>query len=289
MNEILNLKLVDLANFQLTVFSLVLTFVIIIFTWIGLKILKKIVERPWKKMPLDGGRRHSIYLIIKYIVITICIVVCLQVMGVKITLLLAGSAALLVGLGLGIQQLFNDLVSGVFLLFEGSVQVGDILEIDDLVCQVKEIHLRTSKVETRDNIIKIIPNHKFITETVTNWSKQTSNNTRFRMIMGVSYKSDPQVVKNILLNVMSNQVDILKLEERQAFVRFVDYADSSINFELVFWSENRFRIDNVMSDIRFEAFEKFKEEGIEIPFPQRDIHFRSSDVKPDFFKNIEQA
>ena len=108
MNEILDLKLIDLENFHLTVFSVVLVFIIIITTCISLKIIRRAIERPWKKLPLDGGRRHSIYLITKYIVLIVSSIFCLQVMGVQITILLAGSAALLVGLGLGIQQIFND-------------------------------------------------------------------------------------------------------------------------------------------------------------------------------------
>jgi small-conductance mechanosensitive channel len=279
MKEILDRKIIDLENFHLTVFSLVLVFIILIITWLGLKIIKRVIERPWKNLPADGGRRHSIYLITRYLVVIVSAIFCLQIVGIQITILLAGSAALLVGLGLGIQQLFNDIVSGIFLLFEGSVQVGDILEIDDLVCQVKEIHLRTSKVETRDNIIKIVPNHKFISEIVTNWSKQTTNNIRFRMVMGVSYKSDPQKVRDLITNVMLKHPEVIQIEGNMPFVRFVDYADSSINFELVFWSQQRFRIDNVMSDIRYEVFKRFKEEGIEIPFPQRDLHLRSSSLE----------
>ena len=277
-SEFLDKKIIDLESYEITVFNVVLLLIVLLVTWIGLKIIRKFIEKPFKNLPMDKGSKHSIFLIIKYVIWTISIIICLELIGVKVTLLLAGSAALLVGLGLGVQQIFNDLVSGMFLLFEGSVQVDDILEVDGMVCKVKVIQLRTSKVVTRDDVIKIVPNHKFITETVTNWSKQDQKFARFRTVMGVSYKSDPYEIQKMLTEIMVNHPNIISKGNVQPMVRFLDYADSSINFELVFHSESIFRIDNVLSDIRYQAFDAFRKNGVEIPFPQRDLHIKSSDV-----------
>lgn len=275
--EFFEYKIIDLEHYNLTIFSLLIVGVVLVSTWIVIKIIKRWIHRPRKNISMDHGRKHSVFLIVKYFVWVIISLICLQIIGVKITMLLAGSAALLVGLGLGIQQIFNDLVSGVFLLFEGSVEVDDILEVDGMVCIVKKIKLRTSEVITRDDVVKIVPNHKFITETVTNWSKQKHLYARFRTVMGVSYNSDPKQIKQILLSVLENHPEIIIKKNVEPMVRFLEFADSSINFELVFFTENIFRVENVLSDIRYEAFEKFRENGIEIPFPQRDLHIKSGD------------
>ncbi|MEQ9186630.1 MAG: mechanosensitive ion channel [Cryomorphaceae bacterium] len=277
MREILNFKLLDLEDYQITVFTIGLVAVILLGTYLSLKIVKRSIVKPSKGLPSDGGRRHSIFLIIRYLVWVVSIVLCMQTLGIQLNLLLAGSAALLVGLGLGIQQIFNDIVSGMFLLFEGSVQIDDILEVDGLVCMVREINLRTSKVETRDDIMVIIPNHVFINEKVINWSHQHKI-TRFRIEIGVSYKSDPAKVRDILLEIMKAKKGVIKSKDKGPAVRFNGFGDSSLDFEMLFYSPDTFRIENIMSDMRFEVFRRFKEEGIEIPFPQRDVHFRSSDI-----------
>ena len=276
-SEFLNQRLINIDNIELTVFSLLSVVFVLIFTWLLLKFLKRIIEKPGLSKS-DTGRKHSMYLILKYVVWVVSIVVILDIIGFKITILLAGSAALLVGLGLGIQQIFNDLASGIFLLFEGTVQVNDILEVDGMICRVKEIKLRTSVVVTKDEVVKIVPNHKFISETVTNWSRQEQQHARFRTVIGVSYKSDPKEIQKLLLEILQSHPDIIKKENCMPMVRFADFADSSINFELVFWSENIFRIDNVISDIRYQAFDVFRLNNIEIPFPQRDLHIKSGDM-----------
>jgi len=277
LNEFLDYKLLDLENYQITVFRVGLVALILTVTYVGLKIIKRAIEKPKSSLPFDKGRRQSLYLIINYFIWVVCIAACLQAIGIKITILLAGSAALLVGLGLGIQQIFNDIVSGMFLLFEGSVQIGDVMEVDGIVCQVREIKLRTSKVKTRDDIIVIIPNHKFINENVINWSHQQKT-TRFSVDIGVSYKSDPEQVSEILIGVMKDHKSLIKTKEKAPVVRFTGFGDSSLNFIMLFYSSETFHIESVMSDLRFAVFKRFREEGVEIPFPQRDIHLRSSDV-----------
>jgi len=279
MTAFLNYKIIDLEYYHLTVFRLLLVGVILVLTYLCMRLLKRWAARMHKEKKIDKGRKQSIYQILKYFIWVISLIICLQLIGVQITVLIAGSAALLVGLGIGIQQIFNDLVSGMFLLFEGSVEVDDILEVDGMVCVVKKINLRTSEVITRDDVIKIVPNHKFITETVTNWSKQKQPEARFRTTIGVSYNSDPGKIKEILLSVLQNHPEIVAKNAYSPMVRFVDFADSSINFELVFHTENIFRVDNLLSDIRYETFELFKKNNIEIPYPQQDLHIKTSDLK----------
>lgn len=277
LDQILDYKLLNLESYQITVLNIGLVLMILVGTFLGLKIIKRSIVKSVGGLSLDKGRSHSIYLIINYFVWIVSIGVCLQTVGIQLTLLLAGSAALLVGLGLGIQQIFNDIVSGMFLLFEGSVEIGDVMEVDGMVCQVQEIKLRTSKVKNRDDIIVIVPNHKFINEKVINWSHQQKN-TRFRVEIGVSYKSDPEQVRRILLDIMKGHRSILKSEGNEPIVRFAGFGDSSLDFIMLFYSAETFRIENVTSDLRFEVFKQFRKQGVEIPFPQRDLHFKSSDI-----------
>jgi len=270
-------KIIHLENYSLTVFSALMATLVLLVTWISIRIIRHWLKGPRRINQLDHGRKESVFLIFKYFIWVISAIICLQIIGIQITMLLAGSAALLVGLGLGIQQIFNDLVSGMFLLFEGSVEVDDILEVDGMVCIVKKIKLRTSEVVTKDGVLKIVPNHKFITETVTNWSKQKHKYARFKTVMGVSYNSDPKQIKALLMEILENHPQILNNTETKPMVRFLEYGDSSINFELVFFTESIFRVENVMSDIRYSAFEAFRINDIEIPFPQRDLHIKGGD------------
>lgn len=285
--ELLDFRLLNLENYQITVFNLGLVFMILFGTFLGLKITKRIIEKPRSGLAMDGGRGHSVFLIIKYVVWVISIGACLQAVGIQLTLLIAGSAALLVGLGLGIQQIFNDIVSGIFLLFEGSVQIGDVMQVDGMVCQVIEIRLRTSKVKTRDDIMMIVPNHKFINEKVINWSHQYKT-TRFRIAIGVSYKSDPDRVCDLLLGVMQDNESAIKSIEKQPIVRLVGFGDSSLDFEMLFYSAETFGIENVLSEMRLEVFRRFRTAGVEIPFPQRDFHFRSSDIDLSKFNSTKR-
>ena len=188
------------------------------------------------------------------------------------TWFLAGSAAFGLGIGLGLQTFFNDLISGIFLLFEGTIEVDDVIEVDGIVGKVMKISLRATTVITRDDIIMIIPNHKFFAENVINWS-HNEDQTRFSVEVGVAYGSDTALVKEILLACIAEHPEVL--DKPDPIVRFNDFGESSLDFEVFFWSENIFRIERIQSDIRFLIDQKFRDNAVEIPFPQRDIHVRS--------------
>ena len=182
---------------------------------------------------------------------------------------------MLVGLGFGLQQIFNDFVSGLILLFEGTIKVGEVVEVEGIVGRVIRIGLRTSELETRDNIMMLIPNSMFTSEKVINWSHNLQF-TRFRVKIGVAYGSDTKLVKNVLLACADEHTFITK--KPQPRVRFREFGDSSLNFELLFFSDNMFRIESVKSDIRFMIDQKFRANDIQIPFPQRDLHIISDNA-----------
>lgn len=284
MKRILDFLEYDLINFkeyQIRVYSIALVILIIAATKFLLWLSKKSLFRRLLSNKLDRGNAYAIFQIVKYIVWIIAFGFILDTIGVKVTLLFASSAALLVGIGLGLQQTFNDIISGVILLWERSIKVHDILEIDGDIVEIQEIGLRTSEGINRDEISIIIPNSLITTNKVINWSHQAKK-TRFRISVGVSYGSDVDLVTRILEESALEHADIL--DKKLIEARFSDFGNSSLDFELLFFSENVFRIDKVKSDIRKIINRKFIEHKITIPYPQMDLH-----VKPDsagiFVKN----
>jgi small-conductance mechanosensitive channel len=253
--------------------SKIITMALIILSTMGiLTVIRKVLFRKKIENRYDRGNLYSLFQIIKYFVWIVAILIVLEELGVKLNALLAGSAALLVGIGLGLQTTFNNFVSGIILLFEGSIHVGDVLEIDDDVVQIEKIGLRTSKAIDRDFISVIIPNSLITSNKVVNWSHQ-DRKTRFRIKVGVAYGSDVDLVIKVLRESALDHKDIS--DKSSVIARFVDFGSSSLDFELLFFSDNVFRIENVKSDIRKIINEKFIEHGISIPFPQIDLHFVS--------------
>ncbi len=260
------------AKFSITVSDVLILVLILIVTKTIIELLKRIFKRQVSKKGLDIGKSHAVLQLIKYVLWIAAIILCLNTLGINLTILLAGSAALLVGLGLGLQHIFQDFISGIILLFEGTIKVGDIVEIQDqTVGRVKEIGLRTSKIETRNNIIMIIPNSKFISDSVINWS-HIEKRSRFYVSVGVAYGSDAELVRKILIDCALQHKEVSK--NPQPFVKFEDFGESSLNFELYFWTSNNFGVEILKSDLRFLINKMFKENGIHIPFPQRDIHIK---------------
>ena len=194
----------------------------------------------------------------------------LESLGVEISILLASIAALLVGVGLGIQQLFNDLASGIILLIERKLRIDDVIQLEDgEVGKVTNIGLRTSEIKTRDDIIMIIPNSKFVNDKIINWS-HIDQNTRFHVNVGVAYGSDVNIVTECLLKCAHEHSEVSKSPE--PFVRFEDFGDSSLDFQLFFWVEKSFIVERIKSDIRYLIYKAFDDHKIQIPFPQRDLH-----------------
>lgn len=275
LNEILEFEIFTLGNYTLKVSKLMTLLVIIAITKIALWLIKKFIFRQTKFKKLDAGSIYAIYQILKYIIWVIAIGFLLETIGIKVTLLLAGSAALLVGVGLGLQQTFNDVISGIILLSERSIKIDDVLEIDGDIVKIESIGLRTSKGLNRDEISIIIPNSLITTSKVINWSHQ-SKKTRFKIDVGVAYGSDVDFVIKTLEASAIEHPDAFNKDLIEG--RLLSFGSSSLDFELLFFSKNIFRIEKVKSDIRRIICRNFAKENITIAFPQLDIHVKS-DVK----------
>lgn len=266
MKEFLNYSLIELGNFRIKVSSI---FMLIIFFAIVVILLKLIKNIIYRRKKIELSKRYAIYNLIKYFILVFSIMAALQIIGFNLSVLLAGSAALLVGLGLGLQNLFSDFISGIILLVDSTVKVNDVIEVNGLVCTVQEINLRTTTVLTRDDKYIIVPNTDLTKNQIINW---THNNiaSRFEITVGVDYASNVILVMQILKEAVTNHAGVLKTPV--PFARFTDYGDSSLNFSVYFWSEEVFRVENIKSEIRIDIFNQFKENNITIPFPQRVIH-----------------
>jgi len=269
-DQILDFKLLDTAHFTLTVFDIF--FIVIVFL-IAKLIIKSFEVVLNKKLADKGGSKEgqgkSIIQIVKYIVYVLIGFVTIESIGIDISILAAFIATLGIGLGFALQDLFKDIISGIIMLFEGSVKVGDILEVDGLVGNVKEIKLRTSELRTRDGIYIVIPNSRIINEKVINWSA-SSKVTRFSVTVGVAYTSDIEKVKTLLLKSVEDNSKILK--RPTPIVIFNDFGDSALEFQLWFWVNDTWGIEATKSEIRFNINRIFNDNNIQIPFPQRDIH-----------------
>ncbi len=272
LNKILAYELINLGEFSLQLHSLVAVALILLITKAILWLIKRTIFRRPRFKDMDMGNAHALFQITKYIVWVVAFGLILEAMGVKVTVLIAGSAALLVGIGLGLQQTFNDIISGIILLSERSIKIGDVLEIDGEVVQIQRIGLRTSKGLNTDDISLILPNSLITTNKVINWSHQSKRN-RFRIDVGVAYGSDVDLVIKLLEESANEHKDVCDKKLTEA--RLVNFGNSSLDFQVLLFSKNIFRISKVKSDIRKIIAQKFEENNITIPFPQMDLHLKS--------------
>lgn len=269
----LEFELISLGKYQIKVYSLVTILIIFLIAKLVLWLIKKALFRKGKFKKLDKGSTYALFQIIRYVVWVLAFGFFLEAIGVKITVLIAGSAALLVGIGLGLQQTFNDVVSGIILLSEQSIKMDDVLEIDGDIVKIQSIGLRTSKGLNTNDISIIIPNSLITTNKVINWSHQTKK-TRFRIDVGVAYGSNVDLVIKVLEESAFEHPDVSDRELTEA--RLVNFGNSSLDFQVLFFSKNIFRINRVKSDIRRIINRKFAENKIAIPFPQMDLHLKSN-------------
>ncbi|MDT0644431.1 mechanosensitive ion channel [Zunongwangia sp. F363] len=246
------------------IFMVVISFVL---TSILLRVLRSFIFG--KLLDEDKMKFISIFKFVKYIIYLVVILITLSTAGIDITVVLTASAVLFVGVGLALQELFQDIIGGIFIIIDKSLLVGDIIEVDGRVGRVFEIKLRTTRALTRDDKVMVIPNHKFISDTIYNYT-QNHKTTREAVKVGVAYGSDTQLVRQVLLECAKEQKGVLKTPE--PFVLFEDFGDSALQFGLHFYISDSFVDPKVKSELRFNIDKKFRLNNITIPFPQRDVH-----------------
>jgi small-conductance mechanosensitive channel len=272
LNKFLSFEIMKIGDYHLKVYALFSVLLIIFGTKLLLFLIRKGLLKNSKFNKLDQGSAFALFQVIRYFVWIFSIIFIMDSLGVKITVLLTSSTALFVGIGLGLQATFIDFISGLVLLIEGKTKVGDILEVNGEVLQLKSIGIRTSEAINRDNIVYFVPNSKLTNDKVINWNHQ-SDKVRFKIKVGVAYGSDVDLVLKVLKESALEHKNIV--DQGKIDVWFTDFGSSSLNFELLFYSENIFRIEKVKSEIRIIINRKFIENNITIPFPQMDIHINN--------------
>jgi len=276
--DFLNIPITQIGPTELTLWS-VLYFIILVFLLFYLtgKIRKWIVYKLFAKSKIDLGVRIAVGTILRYIVLVIGLIVVLQTIGLDLSAVTVLAGALGVGIGFGLQNITNNFVSGIIILFERPIKVGDRIEVGDVSGDVISISMRSTTIVTNDNISIIVPNSDFISSRVINWS-HTDRNIRFNIPVGVSYNEKPETIRKILLEVADENEGVLK--EPMPDVLFKEYADSALIFILRIWTREYINRPNILkSQIYFAVFKKFEENSIEIPFPQRDLHIKNEEIK----------
>jgi len=258
---------------RIAVWTLLLVILSFVVARLFLKWIRVLLTRNMQEQ--DKLKFISFFKFVQYITYIIVGFAVLSASGINVTPFLAASAALLVGLGLALQELFQDVIGGVFIFIDKSLLVGDIVEVDGKVARVIEVTLRTTRAITRDDKIVVIPNHKFISEIIINYT-QNHKTTRESVKIGVAYGSDVKKVEALLLQSVSEQRGVLKTPK--SFVLFDDFGESALQFSVLFFISDSFSVPKIKSEIRFRIDQLFREHNISIPFPQRDIHIINKTV-----------
>jgi len=271
--DFLSVPVFSLGGSNITLWTLVyLTILFLLLYFVTTRLFKYVVYKFLSKSKIDLGVRVAIGSILKYLILTIGFIVIIQTVGINLSSLTILLGALGVGIGFGLQNVTNNFVSGIIILFERPIKVGDRIDVAGVSGNVIKISMRATTISTTDIVSIIVPNSEFISSTVINWS-HTDRNVRFNFPVGVSYKEDPEKIKKLLLEVAGENEGVLKNPSPD--VLFDNYGDSSLNFNLRVWTSRYIDRPGVLkSQLYYEIFKRFKEAGVEIPFPQRDVHIK---------------
>jgi len=247
--------------------------IILVFVFLS-KWLRKIVKtKLFPKYKLDEGVQLVILKVAHYLLVGLGIIVAVQSIGLNLTSLAVVFGLLSVGIGFGLQNVASNFVSGLIILFERPIKIGDRITIGDVLGDVVNISLRATHIRTIDNVSIIVPNSEFITSHVINWSHRDPK-IRVHIPVGVAYGSDVPLVIRSLLEAADNHPEVLK--DPSSKVWFNEFADSSLDFDLLVWIPDPKRKPDIISELNKGIDAIFRKNKIQIPFPQRDLHIRSS-------------
>jgi small-conductance mechanosensitive channel len=270
MKTYLDYELLKVGTYSLKLYN-VLSF--LIFIAIALVVMNVVKRLIYRSKSLETSKKYTVHRLTRYVAAVIVVVISLRLLGFNISVLLAGSAALLVGVGFGLQNLFSDFISGVILLMDGTLKVGDIIEVNGMIYKVQEINFRTTTVIGREENYVILPNAYLTGNSVVNWTYNEVA-SRFKINIGVAYSTDVPALMQLLKDVALSDENVLEIPE--PFVRFEDYGDSALMFALYFYANDIFRVENIKSKLRVEIFKALADNNITIPFPQRVLHVKKT-------------
>lgn len=280
--DFLDFKLINLKSFQLDFYDIL----VIVSVFYGARIIVNLVRlylgRKFKNSESHDLATEYVYMqVARYVIYVFSILLCFQILAIDLTLLLTGSAALLVGIGLGLQDVFKDMFAGVVLLFENNIRIGDIVEINSvgnngdkegIIAKIVKINVRTTEIQTRDGNMLIIPNTKLTQELIANWS-HGSELSRFKINISVDYGSNMELVQSLLKQAALAHPKVKKSHPISVILN--NFGDSGLEIHLVFWADQSWDIAIYKSEIRFEIDRLFREHKITIPYPKRSVIVQS--------------
>ena len=275
-SDFLNFNLIKSQKFTLSFYHILVLISIFFGAKMLLNFVKLYISKKFReKTSFNPGTEYIYVQIAKYVIYLFAIITSLKALDIDLSLLMTGSLGLFVGLGLGLQDVFKDMFSGVVLLVEGNIRVGDIVEISNggkseaIVAKILKINVRTTQIETREGNVLIMPNSKLTQEFVENWS-HGSELSRFRIVLTIDYNADTELVTRLLKQAALGHPKVRK--SHPVDVRLSHFGNNGLELELIFWADQNWDINNYKSDIRFEIDRLFREYKITIPYPQNTVH-----------------
>jgi small-conductance mechanosensitive channel len=274
---IFDYPLVKLGDSNITLSTLIVFASAIILVFLIEALLRRYLTRRFlTRTKLHPSMQYAVAKITGYIFIAVGFYVALKLVGIDLSSLAFIAGAVGVGLGFGLQNIISNFVAGVIILAERPISIGDRVEMGDVAGLVTRINLRSTTIVTNDNITIIVPNSDFITSKVTNWNYGDPK-VRIRVPIGVGYGTDPEKLRRLLLEVAAEHPKVLREPPSEVF--FIAFGDSSLNFELGVWTTEMASKPRLFrSELNFAMERKLRENKIEIPFPQRDLHIRSGQL-----------
>lgn len=269
LKEILEYKILSIGDYHLYVYEVVMISAILTIAYTVDKIIKRALTRSQK---LDSGSKYALGKVSYYLLLGVTFFFSTKVLGIDISPLLVGSSVVLVGIGLGLQNLFLDFISGVIVLFERSVRVGDVLDINGVMGKVVKISMRTTKLLTTDNKVIIFPNSFLTKNNLTNYTSSDGGDNSFSIDVGVDYNSDINKIQQLLIEAALENPNVDST--KQPIARLVNFSDYSLTMRLIFFSDNIFGVGQTQSDVRIAVLKKFRENGVKIPFPITTIDYK---------------
>ncbi|RFC53533.1 mechanosensitive ion channel family protein [Brumimicrobium aurantiacum] len=280
------------GKFHLSMMDVITIAILFIFSRFAINIFRIYIDRRFKDNDdFDEGTRFVYIQFAKYIVYTFAVILSLQFLFTDLSVLLAGSAAIFAALALGLQGMFRDMVSGIVLLFEGTIKVGDIIKLyspvtgEEIIGRVLKINVRTAKVETRDGNTMVIPNSLLTQDQVENWTFNAEY-TRFKIEVRVAYGTDTELVKKLLKQAALSHPEVSS--KKPVTVRILNFGEYALELDILFWAQQKWFAEYYKSEIRFEIDRLFRQHGIIIPFPQRTIHM-ANEERPGYVKTEKKV
>ena len=269
MKEVLEYQLFRIGEYTLYVHNILEVLLVIAVAKLLMVLLAKGIS---KNTRIDPGARYSIRQLVKYILFVVVALLSITLLGFDLSVLFVGSAALLVGIGFGLQSLFADFISGIIILFDNTIKVNDVIEVDGIVCRVKEIKIRTTTVMTREDKCIILPNSVITGGKVVNWT-YSQLTSRFEIVVPLAFTSNVPEIMAMLKTVTLEHRAVSRMPEPS--IRITRFADFYVEITVMFWCSEVFRVENIKSELRVMIYKALRENNVEFPLPQRIVQMKS--------------